>query len=96
MSEDRHDKALPGEPTFTLLARDPHAADMVLDWAYRRERSIKRGKHPESDIAKVREARAHSRLMTEWRIEHERTKQQASATTAIDNPYPPHEAARTE
>lgn len=34
---DCYNRALSGEPLFTLLARDPQAPQLVRDWAIRRE-----------------------------------------------------------
>lgn len=51
--------AHPDEPMFILLGRDPIAADLVEEWARRRE--AQRGPSP-----KVEEARACARAMREW------------------------------
>jgi len=76
---DAYDKAEPNEPIFVLLGRDPQAPDIVLDWAFRRERSIRRGDHPMSDMAKVQEARA---LAGEMRtVARSRRASAATATT---------------
>lgn len=40
---DCYSKALPDEPTFTLLARDRHMPSAVNDWADNRELEIRRG-----------------------------------------------------
>jgi hypothetical protein len=68
---DCYDAALPDEPRFTLLARDPHAPHVVRQWAYERERAVARGEKPESDLARVAEAREKARAMEEWRRVHE-------------------------
>lgn len=60
-------RARPDEPMFTLLARDPSAPQMVLQWCYEREREIARGDRPEADRAMVAEARQCAQDMTEWR-----------------------------
>lgn len=44
------------EPYFTLLGRDPLAADLVQMWADRRHKAIKQGLAPISDVEKVFEA----------------------------------------
>jgi hypothetical protein len=96
------EKALPGEPTFTLLARDPHAPDAVLDWAFRRECAIRRGEKPSSDHALVEEARTLAKSMREWRRENLNTWQTPTQPLLPslptppqqdDLPYPPHTAA---
>lgn len=67
---DYHPRALVGEPTFTLLARDQDAPGTVKEWAYRRERAITRGEYPPEDKGKVASARAVAVKMDEWRIKN--------------------------
>lgn len=57
---DCYANALPDEPMFILLARDPHAPALVEQWA---ERRLQRGEDP----AMVREALDCARAMREWR-----------------------------
>lgn len=64
---DCYENALPDEPMFVLLARDPWAPHFVDDWAKIRERAINGGDRPESDRAMVREARECSAKMVAWR-----------------------------
>lgn len=99
---DCFERAMPGEPTFTLLARDPHAPDVVLDWAFRRECAIRRGEKPRSDMERVAEAQALARQMREWRRENLNTWQTPTQPLlpAMPTPpqqddllYPPHPAA---
>jgi hypothetical protein len=59
-------KAEPDEPTFTLLARDRRASEMVKQWAYERERDVVTGRKPQGDMEQVREARRIARLMERW------------------------------
>lgn len=59
--------AHPDEPMFVLLARDPLAADLVEEWARRREQS--RG-----PSAKVEEARVCAATMREWQAKGEPTE----------------------
>jgi hypothetical protein len=61
---------LPDEPHFTFLARDPHAPGKIRSWAYERERAIRRGEWPESDLPKIAEARELATAMEIWRIEN--------------------------
>lgn len=63
-------KAEPGEPTFTLLARDWRAPNFVKQWAYERERDIAQGRKPETDREMVTEARKVAKAMVEWYEEH--------------------------
>lgn len=64
---DCYVKALPDEPLFVLLARDPAASDLVEAWARIRDGMIASGERPMSDAEMVREARACAEAMREWR-----------------------------
>ena len=64
---DCYANALPDEPMFILLARDPGAAFAVEMWADRRENAINIGIKPKSDMAMVKEARDCARIMRAWR-----------------------------
>ena len=64
---DCYNRALPDEPRFTLLGRDPDFYDLVFEWATRRYRAINCGLRPESDRAQVDEAFRLARLGAEWR-----------------------------
>lgn len=64
---DCYANALPDEPMFVLLARDPSAPFLVTNWASRRLAEIKAGTRPESDRAMVDEADECARKMLEWR-----------------------------
>jgi hypothetical protein len=68
---DCYGNALPDEPMFILLARDPHAPALVSEWAKRREDDIDMGKRPEADRAMVREARTCAGNMTLWRARND-------------------------
>lgn len=64
---DCYKNALPDEPMFHLLARDPSAPDLIRAWAARREIEIGEGLRPESDRALVSEARECAIEMRKWR-----------------------------
>lgn len=64
---DCYENALPDEPIFILLARDPHAPELVENWALVREADITEGNRPESDRAMVEEARDCAVDMRKWR-----------------------------
>lgn len=64
---DCHANAAPDEPMFIMLARDVHAPLIVEGWASNREDAINRGFYPESDRAKVAEARECAEAMRAWR-----------------------------
>lgn len=51
-----YEKALPDEPMFTLLARDPCFFEHVNKWANDRLQAIRCGERPESDMEIVEEA----------------------------------------
>jgi hypothetical protein len=59
--------AEPDEPTFTLVARDPHAPEAVEIWALLRVTAIATGAYPESDLPKVVEALHCADMMRAWR-----------------------------
>jgi hypothetical protein len=48
-----HGRALPEEPIFTLLARDPQFGTLVREWAARRHAEIMCGVRPHADQAQV-------------------------------------------
>lgn len=68
---DCYANAMPDEPMFILLARDPEFASLVFEWAARRRRDIERGKRPWSDMAMVDEAKACARAGHTWRIDND-------------------------
>lgn len=68
---DCHANALPDEPMFVLLARDPSAPLLIEDWADTRERAIETGGRPRSDEAMVEEARTCADEMRTWRRANE-------------------------
>lgn len=53
---DCYAKALPDEPTFTLLARDPDFAEIVELWASKRTKAVRCGERPLNDMDMVNEA----------------------------------------
>lgn len=67
---DCYSNALPDEPMFILLARDPLAPYHVREWADLREEGINTGNQPESDRAMVVEARQCADNMERWRKEN--------------------------
>lgn len=64
---DCYANALPGEPMFVLLARDPMFAELVRIWSDRRARDIACGERPLSDAAMVTEARECADAGEQWR-----------------------------
>lgn len=65
---DCYDNALPDEPMFILLARDPNAPGLVEDWATQRQADIHAGIRPQSDQAMVDEAITCAAKMRHWRV----------------------------
>ena len=55
-------KREPGEPSFTLLGRDPFGASLVWLWATARERYAEKPTNPE----KIKDARRISNRMHLW------------------------------
>ena len=76
---DCYANALPDEPMFILLGRDPSAPDLVNDWADTRESEIKNGKRPQSDTAMVDEARRVATEMRLWRRRNDGKWRQTAA-----------------
>ena len=64
---DCYANAMPDEPMFVLLARDPDFCRLVREWARRRELDIDCGERPESDIVMVEEARQCATDGQKWR-----------------------------
>lgn len=70
-SFDCYGNALPDEPMFILLARDPNGPLLVDKWAQGREDEITLGMRPKSDMAMVVEARQCANSMRLWRAEND-------------------------
>jgi hypothetical protein len=70
MTADCYHRALPDEPKFTLLARDPMFYELVMAWANRREYDIHIGDRPKEDLVLVQEARMMAIQAREWRREN--------------------------
>jgi hypothetical protein len=64
---DCYTNALPDEPMFVLLARDPEFGRLVKQWADRRQQDIECGDRPLSDLDLVIEARQCAHNGIEWR-----------------------------
>ena len=64
---DCYGNALPDEPMFILLGRDPDFYRLVTKWANKREHDIQCGERPVSDMAIVQEARECAYVGAEWR-----------------------------
>lgn len=63
-------RALPGEPRFTLLARDPDFYRLVNEWAVRRGRDISCGDRPTTDSSLVASALKTASNGAVWRREN--------------------------
>jgi hypothetical protein len=64
---DCYEKALPSEPMFILLARDPSFGELVRLWVDRRAADIRCGERPESDETIICEALECARQGEDWR-----------------------------
>lgn len=64
---DCYENALPDEPMFHLLARDPDFARLVRLWADRREADCICGERPIDDLKMVNEARDCATEGETWR-----------------------------
>lgn len=67
---DCYQRALPDEPMFTILARDPDFQDFVSSWARRRQMAIDCGDRPVDDQAAVDEAYRCAEDGARWRREN--------------------------
>ena len=76
-TSDCYLKAIPGEPRFTLLARDPSAPIAIHAWVKeRRTHLIKNSdnidpKEEKEEFRKLQEADEIANEMIEWRMENE-------------------------
>lgn len=68
---DCYHRALPDEPKFTLLARDPTFAMFLNAWAGQREMDVQCGARPQSDMELVMEARILGARGAKWRKEND-------------------------
>lgn len=64
---DCYGNALPDEPMFILLARDPSAPVLISRWAAMRANDVSAGRRPPTDMAMVEEAEACAHAMEVWR-----------------------------
>ena len=67
---DCYANALPDEPMFVLLARDPHAPRLLEEWAIQRRKDIDMNERPKSDDAMVKEAIECAEAMRDWRYKN--------------------------
>lgn len=89
MSDDCALRALPDEPTFTLLARDRQAPDLVRAWAAKREERIWLGHAPESDRERVVEAHRLAAAMEAWRLANAETAPWRAPMPLFEQNEPP-------
>lgn len=67
---DCFNNAMPDEPMFVLLGRDPSAPELVEAWASGRVYDIAVGKRPQSDMAMIEEAQQCAKDMRNWYIKN--------------------------
>lgn len=65
-----YEQALPDEPMFVLLARDPDFHRLVRKWAKRRSQDVQCGLRPNSDMDMVAEAEECAFEGRKWRKEN--------------------------
>lgn len=58
---------LEGEPTFSLMARDPFAPALVRLWATQRRLDVRNGTRPVSDLDQIERAERTAERMEDWR-----------------------------
>jgi hypothetical protein len=68
---DCYENALPDEPMFVLLGRDPEFADLVSEWAKRRAAAVRCGLRPREDMALVDEAYECAATGANWRRQND-------------------------
>jgi hypothetical protein len=64
---DCYAEALPDEPMFVLLARDPSAPEILEQWAAARRHEVQLGRRSLADINRIAEAMNLAADMREWR-----------------------------
>jgi hypothetical protein len=64
---DCYGAALPDEPMFVLLARDPSFATIIREWVNRRHSDIMCGERPKSDLDLIDEAVNCANAGEAWR-----------------------------
>lgn len=64
---DCYENALPDEPMFVLLARDPDFARLIRLWAEKRRDDIAAGERPIKDMLMVNEAFSCATDGSHWR-----------------------------
>lgn len=67
---DCYHRALPGEPTFTMLARDPEFYNFLMKWAAQRQHAVMCGDRPSEDMTLVMEAQELAVKGAVWRKEN--------------------------
>jgi hypothetical protein len=75
-----------GEPSFTLLARDPMFSVLIDQWVARREADMRCGLTPAADLDQVVDAKIVSAAGADWRCRHRhewRTKAVAKSPDVI-------------
>lgn len=58
---------LPGEPVFTLMARDDSAPELLKAWAHKRMEEIEKEMRPIGDLTQCRQALELAEKFKEWR-----------------------------
>lgn len=79
--------ALDGEPTFTLMGRDPFAPVLVRLWAEQRRIEVRAGTRPVSDLDQIERAERTAERMQDWRRDaDEAWRQPRLALDDVDTP----------
>jgi hypothetical protein len=60
--------ALPDEPMFVLLGRDPNAPWLIREWANERQIAVNLGTRPATDAAMAKQARRCADEMERWGV----------------------------
>lgn len=86
---DCYANALPDEPMFILLGRDPSAPSKVRAWAEDRQTDIRLGKRPETDMSAVTDARQCADDMERWRDQNNGAWRQVSKPHGVETMLKP-------
>lgn len=90
------DAAMPDEPMFVLLARDPNMPALVRLWASIRRVQIAEGARPTTDLTQVEEAERLADRAVRWRADADEAWRKQRAFDFVEGTHAEfHEAVET-
>lgn len=81
-----------GEPTFTLLARDPQFKPLIDQWVALREAAIRCGDRPSADLVQLESARKIAADGADWRLKNNGAWHALPSTIEMLGTVTPHPA----